>query len=74
MFKQAQLLFAELLQAALEQVKSCECTSKSGCPNCVQVLCECVQLYVIMYASVTTYHNFSSVPYSTSHVTSTMKS
>ncbi|XP_024518116.1 uncharacterized protein LOC9638071 [Selaginella moellendorffii] len=33
---QAQPLFAELLQAALEQVLSCDCTGNTGCPNCVQ--------------------------------------
>ncbi|EFJ19701.1 hypothetical protein SELMODRAFT_418902 [Selaginella moellendorffii] len=33
---QAQPLFAELLQAALEQVMSCDCTGNTGCPNCVQ--------------------------------------
>lgn len=35
---QVQLLFGELLTAALELVSTCNCMSRSGCPNCVQVL------------------------------------
>ncbi|WVZ66650.1 hypothetical protein U9M48_015840 [Paspalum notatum var. saurae] len=35
---QAQLLFGELLLAALELVSTCSCTSASGCPNCIQSL------------------------------------
>ncbi|KAJ1291804.1 hypothetical protein BS78_02G344800 [Paspalum vaginatum] len=33
---QAQLLFGELLLAALELVSTCSCTSAAGCPNCIQ--------------------------------------
>lgn len=35
---QAQPLFAELLQAALELLVSCDCTVDVGCPNCIQYL------------------------------------
>ncbi|URE28847.1 hypothetical protein MUK42_17433 [Musa troglodytarum] len=35
---QVQLLFRELLTAALELISTCGCTSTSGCPNCIQVL------------------------------------
>ncbi|XP_038983505.1 uncharacterized ATP-dependent helicase YprA-like isoform X1 [Phoenix dactylifera] len=35
---QVQLLFGELLTAALELISACNCMSRSGCPNCVQVL------------------------------------
>ncbi|XP_010936422.1 uncharacterized protein [Elaeis guineensis] len=35
---QVQLLFGELLTAALELVSTCNCMSCSGCPHCVQVL------------------------------------
>lgn len=35
---QAQPLFAELLQAAVELLTSCDCTLDMGCPNCVQYL------------------------------------
>lgn len=34
---QVQLLFRELLTAALELISTCGCTSTSGCPNCIQV-------------------------------------
>ncbi|GBG90630.1 hypothetical protein CBR_g50975 [Chara braunii] len=33
---QARVIFAELLQAAVELVTSCNCTIPEGCPNCVQ--------------------------------------
>lgn len=33
---QARPLFAELLQAALELLVTCECSGGTGCPNCVQ--------------------------------------
>ncbi|XP_057857764.2 uncharacterized protein LOC131066901 isoform X2 [Cryptomeria japonica] len=33
---QAQPLFPELLQAALELLIQCECSAGTGCPNCVQ--------------------------------------
>eukprot|EP00850_Spirogloea_muscicola_P019685 SM000196S05377 [mRNA] locus=s196:113062:121854:- [translate_table: standard] len=35
---QARPMFAELLQAALELVTSCDCTVSDGCPNCVQYM------------------------------------
>ncbi|KAG6535035.1 hypothetical protein ZIOFF_008953 [Zingiber officinale] len=35
---QVQLLFRELLTAALELVSTCNCLSSSGCPNCIQAL------------------------------------
>lgn len=35
---QVQLLFRELLTAALEVVTACSCLSATGCPNCVQLL------------------------------------
>ncbi|KAG0545730.1 hypothetical protein BDA96_02G387400 [Sorghum bicolor] len=35
---QAQMLFGELLLAALELVSTCNCTSAVGCPNCIQSL------------------------------------
>ncbi|XP_062187156.1 uncharacterized protein LOC133890681 isoform X1 [Phragmites australis] len=35
---QAQMLFGELLLAALELVSTCNCTSAAGCPNCIQSL------------------------------------
>ncbi|KAK1296134.1 hypothetical protein QJS10_CPB15g01624 [Acorus calamus] len=35
---QVQLLFMELLVAALELVKTCNCSAKAGCPNCIQAL------------------------------------
>ncbi|KAK1274303.1 hypothetical protein QJS04_geneDACA018303 [Acorus gramineus] len=35
---QVQLLFMELLVAALELVKTCSCSAKAGCPNCIQAL------------------------------------
>ncbi|KAL6855867.1 hypothetical protein ACP4OV_018669 [Aristida adscensionis] len=35
---QAQMLFGELLLAALELVSTCNCTSSAGCPNCIQSL------------------------------------
>ncbi|WOL03035.1 hypothetical protein Cni_G11755 [Canna indica] len=35
---QVQLLFRELLTAALELISSCSCLSSSGCPNCIQAL------------------------------------
>jgi DEAD/DEAH box helicase domain-containing protein len=34
---QACPMFAELLQAALEQLIACDCTTETGCPACVQV-------------------------------------
>lgn len=30
-------MFAELLQAALELLIACECTTSTGCPACIQV-------------------------------------
>ncbi|CAM6036430.1 unnamed protein product [Sphagnum compactum] len=33
---QACPMFAELLQAALEQLVACDCTTETGCPACVQ--------------------------------------
>ncbi|XP_025801088.1 uncharacterized protein LOC112880592 isoform X3 [Panicum hallii] len=35
---QAQMLFGELLLAALELVSTCSCTGAAGCPNCIQSL------------------------------------
>ncbi|KAJ6813656.1 uncharacterized protein M6B38_142540 [Iris pallida] len=35
---QIQMLFGELLTAALELVSTCSCSSLVGCPNCVQAL------------------------------------
>ncbi|KAG0570699.1 hypothetical protein KC19_6G181500 [Ceratodon purpureus] len=34
---QVRPMFAELLQAALELLVACECTTNSGCPSCIQV-------------------------------------
>jgi ATP-dependent helicase YprA (DUF1998 family) len=31
------MLFGALLLAALELVSTCDCTSATGCPNCIQV-------------------------------------
>ncbi|XP_074576341.1 ATP-dependent helicase hrq1-like [Curcuma longa] len=36
--KKVQLLFRELLTAALELISTCNCLSSSGCPNCIQAL------------------------------------
>ncbi|CAL9107439.1 unnamed protein product [Musa textilis] len=36
---QVQLLFRELLTAALELISTCGCSSTSGCPNCIQTIC-----------------------------------
>ncbi|KAG2646716.1 hypothetical protein PVAP13_2KG531300 [Panicum virgatum] len=35
---QAQMLFGELLLAALELVSTCSCMGAAGCPNCIQSL------------------------------------
>ncbi|OAY76731.1 ATP-dependent helicase HRQ1 [Ananas comosus] len=35
---QVQILFGELLIAALELVSTCSCSSSVGCPNCIQTL------------------------------------
>jgi len=37
LLNQIQLLFRELLTAALELVSTCCCLSVAGCPNCIQV-------------------------------------